>query len=544
MSDMKRNVFQSFILLLVISLVTNASLLVVPLFSLQIFDRVLSSASFETLYMLLLAAIIIGLFHCYFEYRRQHLPALLLQHCFAQNHEKAAKNCCYSADSGVYREFSKLLSGNVSSVMLAAIDACFCPLFICVLYLLHTDFAILVTFTNVICIVLFYFQYKVLSQRQSELAGNHQGQAKNISELTCASKNLLADDRISGWLATSRAAELNESSLKLKVVENRFKSLFLLNKWCLQLVLPTIGASLLLNNQITTGTLLAAIIIGYRGIIPFEIVFNQWQMCDKILDLKKKWQQQFSGYDSQSKKVLPITDLTGKLRVDNLTIHDKKTGVELLSSVSFSLEPGESLAILGANGSGKSLLIDSLLGVGPKYTGNIYFDEYRKCNVDNAWLGEQVGYVPQNLCIPTASIAQIICRYQKVDNARILDVAKQMAVHEYIVSQPMGYDTQVGMYGETMPPGVMQRLLIASAIYVKPKYLFFDEADSFLDQAGQQVFKQLLKAMQDSRITLVYVTQKRSMVDMAQRVLLLDKGRVFYTGDTQGLNLSLIRGQS
>ncbi len=541
---MKRNLLQSFILLLVISLVTNASLLVVPLFSLQIFDRVLSSGSFETLYMLLLAAIIIGLFHCYFEYRRQYLPAILLQHCFSKNNEKAALNCCHNPDSGIYREFSKLLGGNVSSVLLAAIDACFCPLFICVLYLLHTDFAILVTLTNIICVVLFYFQYKVLGRRQHELAGNQQGQAKNISELTSASKNLLADDRISGWLATSRAADLNESSLKLKVVENKFKGLFLLNKWCLQLALPTIGASLLLNNQITTGTLLAAVIIGYRGIIPFEIVFNQWQMCGKILGLYENWQQQFSISDSQPKKVLPITQLTGKLRVDNLTIEDPKTGVELLSSVSFSLEPGESLAILGANGSGKSLLIDSLLGVGPKYTGNIYFDEYRKCNVDNAWLGGQVGYVPQNLCIPTASIAQVICRFQKVDNARTLDVAKQMAVHEFIVSLPLGYETQVGMYGETIPPGVMQRLLIASAIYVKPKYLFFDEADSFLDQGGQQVFKQLLMVMKSNAITLVYVTQKRSMVDVAQRVLLLDKGKVFYTGDTQGLNLSLIRGQS
>ncbi len=541
---MKRNIWQSFILLLAISLVTNVSLLVVPLFSLQIFDRVLNSGSFETLYMLLLAAIIIGLFHCYFEYRRQYLPAILLQYCFSQNHSKAALNCCQSTDPGFYREFSKLLSGNVSSVLLAAIDACFCPLFICVLYLLHTDFAVLVILTNTICIVLFYFQYNVLGQRQHTLQDNQQGQAKNISELTSASKNLMADNRIKGWLENSRAAQLNESSLKLKIVENRFKSLFLLNKWCLQLALPTIGASLLLTNQITTGTLLAALIIGYRGIIPFETVFNQWKMFDKILSLYKNWQQQFSVFESQPKKVLPITQLTGKLRVDNLSIHDKKTGVELLSSVSFSLEPGESLAILGANGSGKSLLIDSLLGVGPKYTGNIYFDEYRKCNVDNAWLGEQIGYVPQNLCVPTASIAQVICRYQKVDNTRVLAVAKQMAVHEFIVSLPLGYETQVGMYGETIPPGVMQRVLIASAIYVKPKYLFFDEADSFLDQAGQQVFKQLLMVMKSNAITLVYVTQKRSMVDMAQRVLLLDKGKLFYTGDTQGLNLSLIRGQS
>jgi len=542
--DMKRNIWQSFILLMAMSLVTNVSMLVVPLFSLQIFDRVLGSGSFETLYMLLAAAIIIGLFHCYFEYRRQYMPAILLQYCFAQNHKQAAINSSHQSDSSLYGEFSKLLNGNVSGLLLAAIDACFCPLFICVLYLLHVNFAILVTFTNMICVLIFYFQYRALGKYQSELMANQQGQGKNIEELVRASKNLLADNRIMGWLSNAKADELNQSAFKLKIVENRFKTVFLLNKWCLQLALPTMGATLLLNNQITSGALLAALIIGYRGLIPFEVIFNQWQLSGKLVDLYKKWQQQLFTLSTQPKKVLPITQLSGRLRVDGLTIHAKNTDTCLLNSVSFSLEPGESLAIIGANGSGKSLLIDSLLGVGPKFTGNVYFDEYRKRHVDETWLGEQVGYVPQNLLVATTSIALLICRNQARDNGRIVDVAKQLAVHDFIVSLPLGYETQVGMYGESIPPGVMQRLLIASAIYPQPKYLFFDEADSFLDQAGQQVYKQLIETMHSRGTTLVYVTQKRSLVDLAHRVLLLDKGKVFYTGDAQGLNLSLIRGQS
>jgi len=541
---MKRNIWQSFILLMAMSLVTNVSMLVVPLFSLQIFDRVLGSGSFETLYMLLVAAIIIGLFHCYFEYRRQYMPAILLQYYFAQNHQKAALNCCHESDSSLYGEFSKLLNGNVSGLLLAAIDACFCPIFIGVLFLLHINFAMLVTFTNIVCVLIFYFQYQALGRHQSELMANQQGQGKNIEELVRASKNLSADNRIIGWLSNTKADELNQSAFKLKVMENRFKGLFLLNKWCLQLALPTMGATLLLNNQITSGALLAALIIGYRGLIPFEVIFNQWQLSGKLVGLYKKWQQQLAALSNQPKKVLPITQLSGKLRVEDLTIHAKNTDACLLNSVSFSMEPGESLAIIGANGSGKSLLVDSLLGVGPNYTGHVYLDEYTKCHVDDSWLGEQVGYVPQNLLVATTSIALAICRNQQRDNGRIVDVAKQLAVHDFIVSLPQGYETQVGMYGESIPPGVMQRLLIASAIYPKPKYLFFDEADSFLDQAGQQVYKQLIETMHNSGTTLVYVTQKRSLVDMAQRVLLLDKGKVFYTGDAQGLNLSLIRGQS
>ncbi|MEH6347948.1 MAG: hypothetical protein V7785_22820, partial [Bermanella sp.] len=142
MLNIKRSIIMSMVLLFALSLMTNLSMLVIPLFSLQIFDRVLSSGSFETLYMLLAVATLIGIFYCYFEYRRQYLPTKLLQFLFSGVQAEMAKHSCEKNDASIYQDMSKLLSGNTNGLLLAAIDACFCPLFILVLYLLHPAFSL------------------------------------------------------------------------------------------------------------------------------------------------------------------------------------------------------------------------------------------------------------------------------------------------------------------------------------------------------------------------------------------------------------------
>ena len=544
MVTIKPTIFMSVALLFALSLMTNLSMLVVPLFSLQIFDRVLSSGSFETLYMLLAAATIIGLFYCYFEYRRQYLPTKLLQFLFSCLQEKMARQACENSDTNLYQDMSKLLSGNTNGLLLAAIDACFCPLFILVLYWLHPAFALLVLIVNISCLLLFILQQKYLAKFQVALNTKQKSHFKNIDELLRSAKNLLADNRFQYWQKNPVGQNFNDSSTELKVLESRFKTFFVAIKWALQLTLPTLGGILLLNNEITTGVLLAALIIGYRGLIPFEVILGQWQLSLKLLTLYSSWQVQNRQKNNSLLKPVPITSLSGNLMVDDLSIKLNNQYRYLLKSVNVCVKSGEALAIIGANGSGKTLLIDSLVGVGLSHSGNIYFDEYNRHLVDETWLGEQIGFVPQNLSLATASIQQVICRYQTADPDRVVEVAQQIAVHKYILSLPMGYETQVGLYGENMPPGILQRILIASALYAKPRYLFFDEADAYLDQEGQQVFRKLIVSLKEQGLTVIFATQKRSMVDVADGVLLMDGGEARYASSVDGLSMGLIRGQA
>ncbi|MEH6347102.1 MAG: ATP-binding cassette domain-containing protein, partial [Bermanella sp.] len=394
------------------------------------------------------------------------------------------------------------------------------------------------------CLLLFIFQQKYMARYQGELNSKQKSHFKNIDELLRSSKSLLADNRFQSWQKNPAGQNFNDSSCELKVLESRFKTCFVAIKWGLQLTLPTVGGILLLNNEITTGVLLAALIIGYRGLIPFEVILGQWQLSSKLLTLYSSWQAQCQQKKNSQSKPTPITSLSGNLMVDDLSIKFNDQYRYLLKSVNVCVKPGEALAIIGANGSGKTLLIDSLVGVGLSHSGNIYFDEYNRHLVDETWLGDQIGYVPQNLSLATASIQQVICRYQFADIDRVVEVAKQIAVHKYILSLPMGYDTQVGLYGENMPPGILQRILIASALYVKPRYLFFDEADAYLDQEGQQVFRKLIVSLKQQGLTVIFATQKRSMVDVADGVLLMDGGEARYASSVDGLSMGLIRGQA
>ncbi len=543
MNKIHHTIKVSVALLLGISLVTNTSLLVIPLFSLQIFDRVLGSGSFETLYMLLAAAAIVGLFHCYFEYRRQYLPTQVLKLIFSHSQKSLINSSCKVGDSFIYKDLSKLLSSNINSVLLAAIDACFCPLFLVVLYLLHPAFAALVGGANILLLLVFLYQQKSLGDSQEILKKDQTKHFQSMDELLRGAKFLRADNRIVNWANNNIANNLNESVLVSKTKENGFKCLFQFIKWALQLSLPTIGGILLLNNDITTGTLLAALIIGYRGLIPFEVLLGQWQLSARLIDIYKRFKIYQKANQNSANKPMPLTILEGQLKVETLSISIDGYR-ELLCNVNVNINRGEAIAIIGANGSGKTLLIDAMAGVSVKYEGNVYFDEYNRENVNEQWLGSQIGYVPQNLLVATDTIQQIIAHYLQgeLNPQRVVEVAEQLGIHKFILSLRNGYDTTVGLHGESIPPGILQRIIIASAIYGNPKYLFFDEADAFLDQEGQQIFKRLILSMKDQGCTVIYSTQKRSLVDLADGVILMDKGKACNAAEIDGLNLSVIRG--
>ena len=542
MFSMNRRFYLSLLLLLFLTLVCNVSLLAVPVFSLQIFDRVLGSGSIETLYMLLAAAIIVGLFHVYFEYRRQSLPIKLLHQYFNQHHKSAAINACQNANTHNYQQLGQLLNSNVNTVLSAALDALFSPLFIVVLYFLHPMFAALVSLINLLFLMVICGQHKVLTQQKTRLSKQQTLQKSHLAELIYSAKSLLADNRLLEWLGHSPSPQFNDQSINLKKTENYFKGIFVFLKWCLQLSLPTIGALLLLSNQITSGTLLAAVIIGFRGLIPFEVLLNQWQLSDKIIKLVKT-QHSFEQQNVQE-KTRPLMPLEGGIRINKLSI--QQADRDLLNVPELIINPAEKVAIIGANGSGKSLLIDSLVGVvvGLKSEGHIYFDQYQADKIDHDWLGKQLGYVPQNLRMASSTIVQLICRYQEMDKDRVVQVAKQLAIHQSITSLPQGYDTPVGLQETNLPAGIIQRVLIASAIYPKPKYVFFDESDAFLDQAGQQIYKQLLISLQEQGTTVVYATQRRSLVDVADKVILMENGGCGYLDAANVHNISLIKGPS
>lgn len=546
MKAIKDTVITSIFLLLAISLFTNLSMLVIPLFSLQIFDRVLGSGSFETLYMLLSAAVLVGIFYCYFEYRRQYLPSQVLQSVFSEFQKPLAKISCQNGNSLDYQDLSKLLSCNVNSVLLAAIDACFCPLFILVLYFLHPVFAALVGIVNLLLLAVFFLQQKILVANQQECQLNQKMHFQGMDELVRASKQLLADHRIENWIEKDQAKKYSESVSTIKNQENRFKCILHAIKWALQLSLPAVGGVLLLNNEITTGTLLAALIIGYRGLIPFEVLLGQWQLTARLVELYRKIRAFKNVNDDTLKKTIPLTQLTGRISIEALFIKTEDPHRELLSNVNIKINSAEAIVVIGENGSGKTLLIDAMSGVSPKYKGDVYFDEYNRENVNEKWLGQQIGYVPQNLLVACDSIQQVISHSSQVgcNTSRVVEVAEQLGIHKFIISLPKGYDTVIGLNGEPIPPGILQRILIASALYSKPQYLFFDEADAFLDQAGQQVFKDIILSMKTLGCTVVYSTQKRSLVDLADGIILMDKGRVHRISEIGDLGLRSMKRQA
>jgi ATP-binding cassette subfamily C exporter for protease/lipase len=213
-----------------------------------------------------------------------------------------------------------------------------------------------------------------------------------------------------------------------------------------------------------------------------------------------------------------------------------------LHMVNFNLSAGEVLGVLGASGSGKSTLARVLVGVWPVLGGTVRLDgaDIHRWNRDQ--LGPYIGYLPQDIELFSGSIAENIARFSEADPQKVVAAAQQAGVHEMILRLPQGYDTQLGEDGSGLSGGQKQRVALARALYGTPSLVVLDEPNSNLDTVGEAALASAIAQLKAQGTTVILVTHRSSVLAQADKLLVLNDGRLQAFGPSQDV-LKALSGQ-
>ena len=496
----------------------NILMLVPSIYMLQVYDRVLSSQNTTTLAMLSLMVVGFFIFIGMLETVRSFIVIRIgsqLERRFNQQVYRAAfeRNLLNGqAQAGQALGDLTLIRQFVTGpALFAFFDAPWFPIYLFVIYGFNLWLGVLATAGAVLLIGLACInelmtrqslaRASVYSQQSSQLASSHLHNAETIQAM-----GMLSVLRKRWFNLHSRfLAEQNKASDTGAVIGSISKTLRL----CLQSLVLGLGAWLVIEGQMSAGMMIAGSILMGRVLSPIDQLIGVWKQWSSARLAYQRLDSLLGQHPvTQDNMTLPAPK--GQVSFEQVSAAPPGKRLATLQQVSFSLNPGEVLGVLGASGSGKSTLARVLVGVWPTLAGTVRLDaaDIHQWNRDQ--LGPHLGYLPQDIELFSGSIAENIARFREADAQLVVEAARQAGVHEMILRLPQGYDTLLGDAGSGLSGGQKQRVALARALYGSPCLVVLDEPNSNLDTVGDAALSRAIAQLKADGRTVVLVTHRSS----------------------------------
>ncbi|MRT50498.1 type I secretion system permease/ATPase [Enterobacter sp. JUb54] len=519
----------------------NILMLVPSIYMLQVYDRVLPSGNEITLLMLTL--IMLGMFGmmALLEYARSmvvirigaQLDMRLNSRVYTAAYEDNLKN--KSADAGnMLNDLTNMRQFMTGSALFAFFDAPWFPIYLLVIFLFNPWLGLFALIGSLVLVGLAVVNEMVskkplaeasrLALQSGSLASTNLRNAEVIEALGML-PNIKARwyDLHQRFLNSQRTA--SESATRVASV-TKFVRL------SLQSLVLGLGGWLAIGGHITPGMMIAGSILMGRTLAPIEQVINVW----------KSWSSARLSYQRLVKLLeqnpprgtnmsLPVPK--GELSVENVSATPPGSpGEPVLHNVSFAIQPGDVLGVIGPSASGKSTLARLMVGIWPVGEGIVRLDSADIYQWNKDELGPYIGYLPQDIELFAGTIAENIARFSDVDAEKVIEAARLAGVHELILHFPHGYDTVIGNSGAGLSGGQKQRIGLARALYGDPSLIVLDEPNSNLDDAGELALNQAVSFLRQRNKTVVLITHRTNLLAMTTKLLLLVNGKVSAFGPT------------
>ena len=271
------------------------------------------------------------------------------------------------------------------------------------------------------------------------------------------------------------------------------------------------------------GMMIVGSILGGLVLKPLVQIIMQWRVVVNARDAMRRLDSLLLAIP-EAAAAMPLPAPRGRLSAENLLVVAPGSQAQLLRGVNFALNPGEVLAVVGPSAAGKTCLARALTGIWPSLGGKVRLDGADVHAWSKEELGPHVGYLPQDIELFDGTIAENIARFGTVDMAKVEQAARSVALHEFILSLPQGYDTDVGPEGARLSGGQRQRVGLARALYGDPVYVVLDEPNSSLDEAGDAALTRAISEAKRTGTTFVVITHRTTVLGVADKMLLLRDG--------------------
>lgn len=290
----------------------------------------------------------------------------------------------------------------------------------------------------------------------------------------------------------------------------------------MQVAIYGVGATLVLAHEAGAGVIIAASIIMGRALAPVGQAIGAWTQTAKARTAYGNLQRMIQLSEKEKENADP--DFKPDLRAENLCLEIGETRV--LEGIDFHLKPGEIMGLIGPNGAGKTTLCRLILGMWAPSSGQVLLDGKDVSTLDSDSLGAYIGYLPQNVELFSGTVSDNIARMGEAVPEDIVRAAVKAGAHETILQFSEGYDTDIGEAGGSLSGGQRQRVGLARALFGDPRLVILDEPNSNLDDAGERALVHALELLKAAGTTTIMITHKPELLYAADRILLLEAGRM------------------
>jgi PrtD family type I secretion system ABC transporter len=516
----------------VFSLAINLLFLAGPLYMLQVYDRVVPSASHTTLVMLTLALLIAYAALSGLDAMRARVltrASVRLDREIAERVVTASLDLPLTggARSQHLRDFDTFRQFVSGAGIHALFDLPWAPIYVAVIFLLHWTLGLFALACGVLLVTMALINEWLIAK---PLAGANEAAARNYSftEMSLRNSDAIRAMGMMGGLLQRWGQDRDQMLGRQVLASDRaaaMQSTIKFLRLSMQSVILGLGAYLVIERSASAGAMFAASLLLGRALQPVEQVVATWRGLVSARGALHRLRELFATTGT-AEAGLQLPKPAGKLAVENLSCVAPGSTRPLLRGVSFELAPGEILGVIGPSGAGKSTLARHLVGVLAPSAGHVRLDGADVVSWARSGLGRHVGYLPQDIELFADTVASNINRFQPGDDTATLEAARLAGVHELILRLAQGYDTPLGEGGAVLSGGYRQRIALARAVYATPSLVVLDEPSSNLDADGDVALADCLVALKKKGVTVVLISHRPASIVAADKLLLLKDGAV------------------
>jgi len=529
--------FKKLKIMVLFSFIINLLYLTGPIFMMQVYDRVLTSANIPTLVGLLLITMLLYVFFGFLEYiRGQALSAhgelvadSLTEKAYTQS---ILNNCDKSPSKGkkqAVADVNTLRSFLTSPTFTGFFDLPWTPVFLLVIFAFHP---VLGTFALVACMTLavLAFLNERLSRQQLQRASGLSIHTNNLAQSAQRNAVTLRGNGMIGsmhqqWQKSD--TEARKVALKGSSINSSFSTTTKTIRMMVQSIMLGLGAYFVIQGELSEGSIIACTVILSRSLAPLEKLLGNYS---SIVNARDSWDNiktwLFDTEGDDKKQTLP--EPKASLLVRELSVFPPNDNTKfLIKNLQFSLKAGDVLGISGHSGSGKSTLAKALVAAWPAAKGKVCLDGADLQQWSRDTLGDHIGYLPQEIELFDGTVAENIARFRDdMEFSQVLAASELAGTHQLILELKDGYNTRLGVDGTALSSGQKQRIALARALYNEPFLVVLDEPNSNLDNEGEKLLNETIEKLQKRHAIVVFVSHRPQLLEKANTLLIMHRGEM------------------